>query len=538
MIGNLRSALSSVGSAVKIFYHDHATTQAREKTPRAKRLKLSAVPVKSYGDRNEEVKTEPFDQVSDSNPGGFGKSCADGASQGNHALLSPPPSPKKPDLSQPHRKARWFLKFRARSDQNESASNTDDEFDGARTGLSTRDIFKRRRRDASRQTPKRPGRSPLPKPVKFADNTGRPVRPRQRHPVADELPDLKKLTLEAEPTISTAGDKRFAERFLAPVEIFDYVPRYSNTHEDFSVNHDDRINAILDEKQPWSLELNSAVVESIQAQRKTQVSDEDITREYITNLQDYEVRSPCRPLLLSLSSEMSKRTISTIRASPDAVLAKAADSTPLHRHDFCRVIPKTEWLNDEVVNGVLSWLDQAVNHIGGVNDPRTQTRKCLVMTSFYYKQIKTACKNTQRTLRRKGITKDNLLKVNTILLPICEHSHWTLMVINPSKRTVAHIDSLNPRGNKPVTELALLWMKDALDEKFVPAEWSTIKYCHPAQTNGYDCGVHTICNAICVAVGVDPSEAYKAVDMPALRLQMSAVLVNGGFTGELDLLGF
>ncbi|OAA58831.1 phenol 2-monooxygenase [Cordyceps fumosorosea ARSEF 2679] len=247
------------------------------------------------------------------------------------------------------------------------------------------------------------------------------------------------------------------------------------------VNHDDRIDAILDEKQPWSLELNTAKAKVLEAQRKPQVSDEDITRE---------------------------------------------------------VIPKTEWLNDEIVNGVLSWLDQAVNHIGGVDDPKTQTRKCLVMTSFYYKQIKTACKNTQRTLKRKGVTKDNLLSVNTILLPICEHSHWTLMVINPSKKTVAHIDSLNPRGTRSVTELALMWMKDALDDKFVATEWKTITYNHPAQTNGYDCGVHTICNAICVAVGVDPSVAYKATDMPALRVQMSAVLVNGGFTGELDLLGF
>ncbi len=357
--------------------------------------------------------------------------------------------------------------------------------------------------------------------------------PEPKPQVVDELPDITKLTLETETTVSTATAEGFADPLASH-----YTPSYSKTHEDSPINHDDRIDAIFDEKLPWSLELNTAVGDTIQAQRKTRVSDDEITREYITNLQQYSIRAPCRPLLLSLSDQMSKRTASTIYAKPDAILAKAADSTPLHRHDFCRVIPKTEWLNDEIVNGVLSWLDQAVNHIGGVDDPKTQTRKCLVMTSFYYKQIKTACKNTQRTLKRKGITKDNLLKVNTILLPICEHSHWTLMVINPSRKTVAHVDSLNPRGTKSVTDLALMWMKDALDEKFVPAEWSIIKYDHPAQTNGYDCGVHTICNAICVAVGVDPFVAYKAVEMPALRLQMSAVLVNGGFTGELDLLGF
>lgn len=438
-------------------------------------------------------------------------------------------------MRQPHGKARRFLdRFRSSSSQHAFGPILADGFDATRRRPSTRDILKGKRRAASRQPPNRAGPSRLPKPVRFTKITEKPERFEAEPPVVDDLPSIiDKLTLESEPRVSTAADEVFTDPLA-----FHYKPSYFKTREDDPSKYDDRIEAIFDERQPWSLELSTVVGDAIQAQRKARVSDEDITREYITNLQQYGVRAPCRPLLLSLSEQMSKRTASTIYAKPDAVLAKAADSTPLHRHDFCRVVPKTEWLNDEIVNGVLSWLDQAVNHIGGVDDPKSQTRKCLVMTSFYYKQIETACKNTQRTLKRKGVTKENLLKVNTILLPICEHSHWTLMVINPSKKTVAHVDSLNPRGTKSVTDLALMWMKDALDEKFVLAEWSTIKYDHPAQTNGYDCGVHTICNAICVAVGVDPFAAYKAAEMPALRLQMSAVLVNGGFTGELDLLGF
>lgn len=352
------------------------------------------------------------------------------------------------------------------------------------------------------------------------------------------MPALHRLTLDAEPVVSTRADRIFAERLSPPPETFDYVPKLSKSHlEGPTVSPDEAIDALLNEKPLFTLELNSTVEESIEAQRKSHVSDEEVTREHITNMHKHDIRAPLRPLLGSMSEEMKKRTSNTIYAPDSVVLAKAADSTPLHRHDFLRVIPPTEWLNDEIVNGVLSWLDQAVNHIGGVDDPKAQTRKCLVMTSFYYKQIKMACKNTQRTLKRKGITKDNLLNVNTILLPICEHSHWTLMVINPSKRTVAHIDSLNPRGTISVTDLALRWMKDALDEKFVESEWSVVRYQHPAQTNGYDCGVHTICNAICVAVGVDCLDSYRAREMPELRLQVSAVLVNGGFTGELDLLG-
>ncbi|KAJ4153280.1 hypothetical protein LMH87_009775 [Akanthomyces muscarius] len=536
MIETIQSAFFSVGGAVqKFFRHDHTAAQPREKDPSAKRLKLSTTSAKSNGDGHEGVTAGFVDEVSGLKSGVASESHAGNASLGRGSLPSPPPSPRKRDVRQPHSKARRFLdRFRSSSSQYAFGPSLDNAFDATRKRPSTRDILKGKRRAASRQASKRAGPSRLPKPVRFTKILEKPEGPEAKPPVMDDLPSIiDKLTLESQPTASSAADEVFSDPLTSH-----YKPSYFKTREDDPANYDDRIEAIFDEKQPWSLELNTVVGDTIQAQRKTRVSDEEITREYIINLQQYDVRDPCRPLLLSLSEQMSKRTVSTIYAKPDAVLAKAADSTPLHRHDFCRVIPKTEWLNDEIVNGVLSWLDQAVNHIGGVDDPKSQTRKCLVMTSFYYKQIKTACKNTQRTLKRKGVTKENLLKVNTILLPICEHSHWTLMVINPSKKTVAHVDSLNPRGTKSVTDLALMWMKDALDEKFVPAEWSTIKYDHPAQTNGYDCGVHTICNAICVAVGVDPFAAYKAAEMPALRLQMSAVLVNGGFTGELDLLGF
>ncbi|KAJ6781070.1 hypothetical protein PWT90_03051 [Aphanocladium album] len=533
------------GAVDKLFRHDHAAGQGRDSEPNAaKRLRLSTAPAsKSKVQSKEEIKTEFPDGVPNSKSSVFGASHAGDAARGRHSLLSPPPSPTKRDVRQSHSKTRKFLnKFRSYSFQNAFGPEIDGALGATGSRPSTRDIFKEKRRAASRHAPKRPGGSRLPMPVRFTDHKEKPERPKISKPptpVMDELPDLNKLTLGTEPKISTPAERKFADRFSPPPETFEYIPNFSKTLlEEVTVDHDERIGAIFDEKLPWALELNTAMEETIQAQRKSQVSDEEITREHITNMQLYEVRHPCRPLLLSLSDVLRKRTIGTIHASPDAVLAKAADSTPLHRHDFCRVIPKTEWLNDEIVNGVLSWLDQAVNHIGGVDDPKTQTRKCLVMTSFYYKQIKTACRNTQRTLKRKGITKEQLLKVNTILLPICEHAHWTLMAIKPSRRTVAHVDSLNPRGNKAVTDLALNWMKDALDDKFVASEWKTEKYDHPAQTNGYDCGVHTICNAICVAVGVNPFEAYKSVEMPALRVQMSAVLVNGGFTGELDLLGF
>ena len=208
----------------------------------------------------------------------------------------------------------------------------------------------------------------------------------------------------------------------------------------------------------------------------------------------------------------------------------------MRRHDFAKVVSSTEWLNDEIVNGSLMWLDQAINSAAGIKDVKRATRKCLTMSSFFFKRLQDqGVARTQRTLRRYGVEKRNFLDVDTILLPICERAHWTLLVVRPSKRTVAHMDSLNSRGNPAYTNLAVSWLKDVLEEKFIKDEWKVIFHEAPLQNNGHDCGVHTITNAMCVALGLSPVDSYTASDMPAQRIRIACMLLNGGFKGEFDL---
>lgn len=248
------------------------------------------------------------------------------------------------------------------------------------------------------------------------------------------------------------------------------------------------------------------------------------------------LRVPRESFVTEMSPQWLRRALSTLDAPATAILATTSEGTDLRRHDFKTLVPMSEWLNDEIVNGSLNWLDNAINSAAGIKNVKAATRKCLSMSSFFFKRLREqGVKNTQRALRRQGVDKMNFLDVDTILLPICERSHWTLLVVQPKKRTIAHMDSLNARGNQAYTNIARAWVKDVLEEKFVEDEWKVMLYESPMQVNGNDCGVHTITNGICLALGLNPIDSYKAADMPVQRIRIACVILNGGFSGDFDL---
>ncbi|PFH55028.1 hypothetical protein XA68_10964 [Ophiocordyceps unilateralis] len=248
------------------------------------------------------------------------------------------------------------------------------------------------------------------------------------------------------------------------------------------------------------------------------------------------LRLPRRPLVFPPSKVWIDLAHSTLRATASRTLAKTSEGSDLRRHDFATVVPSTQWLNDEIINGSLLWMDKAINEAAGIEDVRRQTRKCLTLNSFFFKDLlnKGPC-GTERKLRRCGVNKNNFLDVETVLLPICDRSHWTMLVVRPGRRCVMHLDSLNSQGSSAFTTLTLLWLKEVLQEKFVASEWTVVKEQIPVQMNGHDCGVFAITNAICLALGLSPVHSYTAADMPMQRIRIACMLLNGGFSGDFDL---
>ncbi|KAK1998879.1 Ulp1 protease family protein [Colletotrichum falcatum] len=250
------------------------------------------------------------------------------------------------------------------------------------------------------------------------------------------------------------------------------------------------------------------------------------------------LRVPRRRMITSLPTDWSQKVKASLQAHPSKALTTTAENVELRKHDFAKVVPENEWLNDEIVNGSLQWLDRYVNAAAGAADVKSPNRVCLALGSFFYKRLEdNGVKNTERALRRYGVTKANFLKLETILMPICRNNHWTLLVVRPQKRTVSHMDSLNPRGSTVHTNRALAWIEAFLGSDYKASEWRTVSHEAPPQSNGYDCGVFTITNGMCLALGLNAIDTYSGEDLPLQRLRIAGMLLNKGFSGEFDLGG-
>ncbi|KAG5929868.1 hypothetical protein E4U42_004260 [Claviceps africana] len=412
-----------------------------------------------------------------------------------------------------------------------------------------------------RRTPKRLTMRLAPKSVRFTEST---LSPRQRthvgldvpkpRPANDESIDEKGLVQGGQTEVASQDDfgplepSRFRYDANGSKSIFPRNrPFLIQKHGDDDMDPSAAIDKILSLPSFPSLAISDAAKAKIALKKEKaaqKVAEEAKRRAEERIRQEREerlarsggLRIPDQPLVSPLSSDWLSRVEATLRANTSTTLATTAEGVELRRHDFAKVVQHTEWLNDEIVNGSLNWLDQFVNTAAGIKDPKKSTRKCLAMSSFFFKRLQEqGVTRTQRTLRRYGVDKDNLLDIDTILLPICEHSHWTLVVIRPTKRTVAHMDSLNPIGSRRYIDLGLAWLKDMLGEKFVDDEWKVVLHEAPKQTNGHDCGVHTITNGMCLALGLSPIDSYAAEDMPHQRLRIASMLLNGGFKGDFDL---
>ncbi|TWU75602.1 hypothetical protein ED733_006729 [Metarhizium rileyi] len=415
----------------------------------------------------------------------------------------------------------------------------------------------------NRKTPKRLTMTRAPKAVRFKEGT---ITPRQRtHLGLDVRRQFPNSDLVNEPVF--IGDIRLRQE--RPVDALDldeleYLRAQRTDRHVNSIFHgakksksqppaNDAISPSLATEEtvslpsiePLAISDDTRAGIAIKKEKAAQKAAED-ARKYAEEraLQEREerlaksggLRVPGQPLVSPLSSHWHARTQAALRASATTTLATTGEGVDLRRHDFAKVVPATEWLNDEIVNGSLHWLDQSINSAAGIKDVKKSTRKCLALSSFFFKRLQQqGVTKTQRTLRRYGVDKKNLLHVDTLLLPICEHLHWTLLVIRPSKKTIAHMDSLNPRGSQSYIHLGLAWLKDILEETFVEEDWKVAQHEAPIQTNGYDCGVHTITNGMCVALGLNPIDSYTAEDMPQQRLRLAGMLLNGGFKGDFDL---
>ncbi|EQL03657.1 sentrin/SUMO-specific protease [Ophiocordyceps sinensis CO18] len=456
-----------------------------------------------------------------------------------------------------------------------------------------RSILKNRRKHSSRCTPKRLAQT-LPKYVRFTEST---LSPRPRSHIGLDVPRLIESDEERKNDYAPAAWSPVGLRPITPSEGNIFTNDGSYDEQDFedspfwsrkkgklpepsleererrAASAMARIEELLDEPTVPGLSSRPVeeILESLKRQNKINLSyklameakkaeeeakhraaeeakraEEEAQRRAVEDEQRRQfeeilsqtggLRPAKSPLISPLSEQWEHEVERAIQPGTTRLLASTGQGVELRRHDFESLIPSEKWLNDEIVNGSLGWLERAINGAAGIKDFRRQTPKCSVMSSFFFKyMLEHNHYRSDRTLRRSGVTKDNLLDIETLIWPICLDSHWTTIVIRPTKRTVVHMDSLNPHGSQRIRNLAMASLKHVLQEKFVESEWQEVMTEAPRQRNSYDCGVFTITNAICLALGLSPIHSYGGQDMALQRHRIAAMLLNGGFKDEFDL---
>ncbi|RKF57598.1 putative ulp1 protease family protein [Golovinomyces cichoracearum] len=218
------------------------------------------------------------------------------------------------------------------------------------------------------------------------------------------------------------------------------------------------------------------------------------------------------------------------------VLTTSIGGTELRIKDFKTLLDCKAWLNDEIINAYIEWIVDAANKAVHAEYLKfgikpTSSPKFIAHNSFFFETLrKRGPASLDRLMKRKGAPGLALLDVDTVFVPICSGSHWTLGVVRPIAKTIEYFDSM---GGSPSTFIHNIqeWLKHQLGAAYSPKEWSTPKTNCVNQTNGYDCGVFVCTNAFCVAVGLETS-CYQESDMTQQRKNIAAILLNRGFNGE------
>jgi len=247
---------------------------------------------------------------------------------------------------------------------------------------------------------------------------------------------------------------------------------------------------------------------------------------------------PSRPLVQYLDKNWENAVNNAHREpSEDKVITKAIKGTELRRDDFRKLLEPRSWLNDEVINAYLEWIEDAANNAAAAaDDPKHSGEakpapKFIAHNTFFYNTLlKKGPAQTLRLMGRKGAPGTKFLDVDSMFVPICKASHWTIGVVRPVAKTIEYFDSM---GGSPrqFENLMRNWLEVQLGKAYIADEWKMVGTECARQTNGYDCGVFLCSNALCVALGLD-TFCYAESDMTLQRRNIAAVLLNRGFHGD------
>jgi hypothetical protein len=238
-------------------------------------------------------------------------------------------------------------------------------------------------------------------------------------------------------------------------------------------------------------------------------------------------RMPKDKLVKPLGKDWEAKIREAMSRGDHVALTTTVTGTELRRKDFMTVLGERQWLNDEIINAYLEWIVEYANKKAGRNG-RNAIPKVIAHNSFFYKNIAThGPQSVSRWMKRKKAEGRKLLEVETVLIPVNNASHWTIIVVSPKERTIEYLDSFSG-ASKVFIKHTKEWLAAELGNDWIEEEWRVLQTRSAEQLNGWDCGVFLVTNAECVTGGL-MTDSYDWQDMGTQRQRIAAVLLNRGF---------
>lgn len=251
-------------------------------------------------------------------------------------------------------------------------------------------------------------------------------------------------------------------------------------------------------------------------------------------------QDPVLPLVAPLTPAWEQRVAALGRVGRLDTVVTALSKTPLAGKDFSTLLGRTAWLNDEIINAYLEWIVEAANTAAKAEakehgEPDTLVPKFIAQNSFFHNTLKDkGPQATTRLMKRQKAPGTEFLKVDSMLVPICNGNHWTIGVVRPIAKTIEYFDSMgNPANRTAFGRLIRIWLEHQLGASYKAEEWTVPETDCAYQSNGWDCGVFVCTNALCIAHGIHTT-CYQERDMIQQRKNIAAILLNRGFVNDFE----
>ncbi|ETS79146.1 hypothetical protein PFICI_08999 [Pestalotiopsis fici W106-1] len=268
--------------------------------------------------------------------------------------------------------------------------------------------------------------------------------------------------------------------------------------------------------------------------REQELAEQKRYEEANAKLKNLGLSVPRAPVIIKINDKWEGQVHNTQKPAFKPLKTCAPEPVEFGHRDFLRLVPRGTWLNDSCIQAATQYGADYINKAAGVT-LKKDTPRCVALNSFFWSSlVSSGVSGKERMLKRVwGLTPQNFLDVESLIIPINADAHWTFIFVRPQRREIAYVDSFHTRNQKRIDK-ALEFVAAFLGPRFKEDEWKQVSFNVPRQTNSYDCGMFVITNSLLLSLGLDPSD-YTEPEMGHQRSNIAAMILNGGYHGDFDL---